>query len=492
MSDSKFKSTAFKIQYAWFLLILALWCLWVYSLPLGPDYTAGEMRDIYLGWLETGTLYPALDHIPYRILNYPPLFFYLVFFLSKMGISYFLAGRVLSTSFAFLGFFVFYRWLRDEKIPSLPAKFVTALLVTSFPVLYNIPQFYLQWPAVFFSFLGMYLLYKPSPTRIFWGAVACSLACFFKQTQIMTALLGFMWLLAYFRSKAWIYLVTGLLLGGLGLFLLEFEFGKLVWKHLFTYTVGTFSLSQLFKGLLHYLMPWCIFFILGIRRIFQAKEKRNSLPLWYFVGSSLWLLSCARLGASSQYFLEWSLSTLLWIGPEILDLLSSLKGIWWKNFLLIQILIADLIIPDILAYHLLYLQKIKPQLARLCKEMSSSSSPILSELPGLIRSCGKIPALHPFIMHNLAQKKLWDETLLIENLRQKKFEFLILPFDPSLLKVGEEKERWSYMVLESMKENYRVENEILEWKILVPRKITPEGEASPLPISSPSSSKASP
>ena len=479
-SNSINLETGFKLQWTWFLLIVSIWIIWIYSLPLDPDYSAGEMRDVYLSWFETGTLYSSIDHFPYRVLNYPPLFFYLVLLLNKMGIPYFLAGRMLSTSFGIFGFIIFYRWLRNLNIPSLQAKFVLALFTTSFPILYHLPQFYLQWPAITLSFYGMYLLSKPSSSfRIIAAGIACAMACFFKQTQVITGFIAFLWLFTYARPKSWIYLITTLFVGSIGLALLELKFGKSIWLHLFTYTIGTFSFHQLLVQLFCHLCPWIFFFGMGIYRSFKEKDERSSLLNWYFIGSSLWLLSSSRLGASSQYFMEWNFATLLWSAPTLLDLISRPKAKFWKFLLFLQIFLAGLGFPGLVIYDALELQKLKSKLPLICHEISSSTVPIPSDSPGLIRACGKIPALHPFIMDNLAQKNLWNKIPFVQKIEEKDFPYLVLSFNPQDYMKIKKNERWDITEIESILKNYGIKNEILEWRIFEPRRLKPGEATSP-------------
>ena len=464
----------FKIQWRYFLVILCIWVIWIYSLPVDPDYSAGEMRDVYLSWFETGTLYPSLDHMPYRVLNYPPLFFYLVFFLSKLGIPYLLAGRMLSTFFALGSFWVFYRWLRDFNITGLSAKFILALLLTSFPVFYHIPQFYLQWPAIFFSFLGTYLLSKPDSNRkVFVAAFCFTLACFFKQTQVIPAFIAFVWLLFYFRKKIWVYLSTCTFFAMLGIYFLNMKFGKLVWVDLFTYTVGTYSYSQFFFQLFCHFLPWIFFFALTIYRSIHESEIRKSLLFWYFSGNVIWLFSVARDGASSQYFIEWNLASLLMAAPLVLDLITKPYGKLLKFLLYLQIGAATLGFSGLLIYHALDLQQLKFKLPLLCDKIASSKTPIPSDSPGLVRACGQIPALHPFIMNNLSKRALWNEQNFLQELRDKKFSFILLPFDPNTALKEKPNARWSVGFFENMGQNYKEKDEILDWKIFEPKAPIP-------------------
>ncbi len=346
-----------------------------------------------------------------------------------------------------------------------------ALLGTSFPVFYNIGQWSLQWPAVAFSLLGLYLIQNPNKkTELILGAFFCAIACFVKQTQVVPIFIGFFWLFKNHRRNSFWFLFVVVSIGGVGALFLQYYFGEEIWKHLIIYTVGSFSFSALLKQLSLHLLPWVVFFSFGIWLGIKNKEEHKDLRWWYFIGTTFSLLSSARLGASHQYFLEWTLATLLWFGPSILPFLTLqrrvVRGVVkiFSFLLLFQIFAADLGVATFLLHHIKSLKESEKDLPKICSSLKEAEL-IPSGDPGLIRACNKIPALQPFIMTNLARKKLWDQTLFLNQLFNGNYPLILLPFDLEKEIKGVNNERWTDEMISAMRENFQIKNEINEWRI---------------------------
>ncbi len=458
-------------QIFFFLLVLVFWTCALFKFSLSPDYTSGELYDHFLAWFEKGTLYTSIDQFPYRVLNYPPLFLIFTSAMHHLGFSIPSSGKIVTILFFILGAGILYRWFRKAGCEKKPALFLIALLATSFPVFYNIGQWSLQWPAVAFSLFGLYLIQTPTKkANLIFGAFFCAIACFVKQTQVIPILIGFFWLLKYHRKNSVWFALIVTFIGGVGALFLQYYFGEEIWKHLILYTVGSFSFSSLLKQLSLHLLPWIIFFSFGIWLGFKNKEEQKDLRWWYFVGTTFSLLSSARLGASHPYFLEWTIATLLWIGPSIQSSLSSQKNgvgreIRLFSFLLLfQIVAADIGIGVVLFHHVKNLKELEKNIPSLCSNLGTVET-IPSGDPGLIRACGKIPALQPFIMTNLSRKKLWDQTPFLNRLSDGQYPLILLPFDLKKEIEGINSERWTDEMISTMRENFQIKTEINEWRI---------------------------
>ena len=475
----------------WSFFILIIWTSLLYQFSTFPDYTAGELYDHFLAWFENGTLYTSMDHPPYRVLNYPPLFFIFTLGIHKIGFSILSSGRIVTILFFILGNWILFWWIRGLGVRGA-ALGIVALLGTSFPVFYNVGQWSLQWPAVTLSLLGLYFIQKSvvlvqagtsqvhsgdsrqkhSGITLFLGAFFCALACFVKQTQIVASLIGFFWLFKYHRSKSFLFLLILLFTGSIGSLLLQFYFGNEIWRQMIAYTVGTFSFQELFKQLAFHVLPWILFFLLGLWIGFKNQEERKDLRWWYFIGTSISLLSSARLGAGHQYFLEWTVATLLWVGPWIANrihrtdykVLTAVSCQLSAILLLLQIFLADMGVAAILFHHLRKLERTEKQLPQICSSLGEAEV-IPSGDPGLIRACRKIPALHPFIITNLANKKLWDQTPFLKEVSQGKYPSILLSFDLEKEIQGVHRERWTKEMIQAMRKNYQIKKEIGEWKI---------------------------
>ena len=458
-------------QISWFSLVFIIWISFLWFSPFDRDYTSGELLDHFLAWKETGTLYPSLDQSPYRVLNYPPLFLAIVYLLIPTGISPLILGRLVNLLAFLLSVAVIFRWLRKEGCDRKGSVFLLSLLATSFPVLYSTGQLHLELLGIAFSLLGLYCIRRDEkPSSIILGAVACSLACFVKQTQAIPALIGVLWLLRYRPRNALLFGFSGLIAGGLGAFLLYLKFGPEISRHLFLYTVGTYSAPQLFHQLMAHFIPWFIFFVLALQFGLKSSEGRKSLRWWYFVGTSLWLLSSARHGASYQYFIEWSFATLLWIGPWLSTWIQkpshALSGHhFWTFLLLLQIIVADFVVAGILFHHGQKIRTTTLLLPQICERIPKGAI-IPIEDTGLARACHARPALHPFIMTSLSKQGLWDERPFLEGLRNGRYPFVVLPFDPHGQFSKTHQERWTPSMLKTFRESYRKTENFGNWVLL--------------------------
>lgn len=458
-------------QIFFFLSVLIFWIYPLFHFSLSPDYTAGELYDHFLAWFEKGTLYTSINQSPYRVLNYPPLFLVFASVAHHLGFSIPSSGKIVTILFFLLGTGILYQWFRKIGCEKKSVLFLIAILGTSFPVFYNIGQWSLQWPAVTFSLLGLYLIQNPNKkTGLILGAFFCAIACFVKQTQVVPIFIGFFWLLKYHRRNGFWFLLIVVSIGGVGALFLQYYFGEEIWKHLILYTVGSFSFSALLKQLSFHLLPWIIFFSFGIYLGIKNKEEQKDLRWWYFIGTTISLLSSARLGASHQYFLEWTIATLLWIGPSVLHPLSLQRrevGEEVKLFsllLLFQIFAADIGIGTILFHHIKVLKESEKDLPKICSSLGEAE-PIPSGDPGLIRACGKTPALQPFIMTNLSRKKLWDQTLFLNQFSNGDYPLILLPFDLEKGIKGVNSERWTDEMISTMRENFQIKAKINKWRI---------------------------
>ena len=121
-------------------------------------------------------------------------------------------------------------------------------------------------------------------------------------------------------------------------------------------------------------------------------------------------------------------------------------------------------VAAILFHHLRKLERTEKQLPQICSSLGEAEV-IPSGDPGLIRACRKIPALHPFIITNLANKKLWDQTPFLKEVSQGKYPSILLSFDLEKEIQGVHRERWTKEMIQAMRKNYQIKKEIGEWKI---------------------------
>ncbi|MBI4519935.1 MAG: hypothetical protein HY701_03810 [Gemmatimonadetes bacterium] len=463
---------------AWTVAVFVAWSGGLWLTPLDPEYTAGELLDHLMSWGESGILYPRLDTAPYRVLNYPPTFVALVALLAGLGIPPLAAGRVLNGVAILLLACVLLRDFRTRGATPREAAALTALLGTSFPALYAAGQFHLETLAVALTAAGFVALDRlsgagrgDSPRAAALCGVLLALGCLVKQSQVPISLAGLIWAWRCRRSSA--AQVTGAyaLTGAVGSAAILAAFGPEAWRHMLTYSVGIYSLTNLAKQLASHALPWAGFASLGLWLGTRRGADRSDPRWWYFVASGLWSLSAIRVGSGYPYFLDWHVATLLWIGPWVAGYLRRPTAApgrpgWALPVLALQAVGGALGIAAILGYHLTTVRNTAALLPDLCAEVAPAPALTPATSPGLVRACGGRPALHPFIMSSLARQGVWDPAPLVDELRAGRYPKVILSFDPSDEVRGVDAERWDPRFIESIRNTYVVKRVIGPWRVL--------------------------
>lgn len=358
-----------------------------------------------------------------------------------------------------------------------------AVLGASFPVLYSVGQFHLEYLGIAFSLWGLLLIRKGGSWRhLVWSGILMGLGCFAKQVQVLPVFIALFWLLRFQRSKLIPFTIALVLVGLLGSLWIDLRFGDEAWRHLILYTVGTYSLKQLLLQFLAFFMPWILFFIAGILLGLSSKEGRRELTWWYFVGTSLGLISTIRMGSSDQYFIEWSFATLLWLGPGWAHGFRTegnkkLLRKTWSYILIIQVMLADLVTGGLLLFEGKKLGRKVEQISSVCRYFPDAPIEVPTEAPGVVRHCGGRPALHPFIMTNLNHRGLWDESDFIKKIKKQDYPLMVLPFDPKQGLFGYHAERWTPQAVQAMARHYHIKANLGDFKILKPQSF-PRGKES--------------
>lgn len=431
-------------QLAWLAGAAAAWSALLFALPLDPDYTAGELVDHLAAWRQTGVLYPELGSgPPYRVFNYPPLALLSARGLAALGLSEISAGRAVNA----LGFLALVGavawWVRARGARGAALAGTVGLLGASFPVLYGAGQFHIEMWAAAGTVAGFALLDRGVSLRAFaLGGAALALACFCKQTQVVPAAVALSWAWTCRRPAAPAATTAFAALGVLGSALITVAWGFEPWRHMLTYTVGTYSLPNLGFQALSHAAPWLL--LLG----FAAHTARGAgrgaardAALWFWGGALLWSLSAARVGSGFPYFLDLHLATAIWAGPRIFAGGAAGPSRVWAWLLAAQIVGADIGAGAALAKNVVRLRRLDDRLPMLCARLGEARS-ILAEDVGLARACGRAVVLHPFIMTSLAAQGRWDPAALVGAVRRGEMEVALLPFDPREPAAGVHAERW--------------------------------------------------
>jgi len=441
------------------------------TLPIDPDYTSGELLDHLESWRASGVLYPELSpEAPSRVLNYPPLVLVLARGLGLLGVSGLLAGRLVNALGALALVVVVAWWSKCRGVRGARLAGTVGLMGASFPVLYGLGGFHLEIWAAAGTVGGFALLDRGSSRRtVVLGGIALALACFAKQTQVVPAVVALAWVVSRKRSMAPAAIAAFAATGVVGAGVITQVWGLEAWRHMLTYTVGTFSLGNLGVQTVSHVAPWAILFAFLVRTACTASvtstasapltagtaptaravspastEKQDTLDdivFWYWCGALVWSLSAARVGSSYAYFLDLHLATVMWVGPRLFDPVGAGRAVLWRWLLAVQVVGANVGVGAALATNLVRLREVQEDLPGVCALLEGQGD-VLAEEAGLVRACGHASVMHPFILSSLASQGLWDLAPLESDLRDGVYPLALLPFDPREPAVGVHAERW--------------------------------------------------
>ena len=231
------------------------------------------------------------------------------------------------------------------------------------------------------------------------------------------------------------------------------------WRHLLTYTVGTYALWNLAFQAASHVLPWVVFLAFAVVSARREGVTAAKDPLvWYGAGALAWSLSAARLGSSYPYFLDLHLALALWVGPRLFGGEAPWKGAAWRWLLALQVVGANAGTGAILLRNLTEQRALAAALPELCASVGGAPGPMVTEAAGLARACGRPARIHPFIMTSLAGQGLWDQSTFVARLRQGAYGGALLPFHPAAPD-ADDRLRWSPAMLDAFKEAPKVEEE---------------------------------
>lgn len=472
-------------QTLWTIVVAALWIAGMAWLPVDQDYSSGELLDHLLEWMGGGNLYSNPQQPPYRVFNYTPLGLLVARALGETGISALVAGRIVGTTGVLVAVWVVYGWMREMGVGRTAARATVALAGLSFPLLYSMGQFHLEGFAIALSLGSARLLWrgtgsmngdaKATRFNCVAGGALAAMACFVKQTQVLSLAVLLVWLLVHHRKRLLPFAGAALFMGIIGAAMMQAWFGAEAWRHVIVYTVGTYSLDNLAFQLVSHALPWLPFAVAAWYHTFQRDTAHQSLVNWYLVGSSLLLLTSARIGSGFQYFLEWQLVVLLLFASALQQWMDSPRI---RSARLVAaagalVVVMNLIVDSVMLHNWQSARNTGVAFNTLCA--LAPQAPLLTptEHAGAARACGARTALHPFIIANLTERGLWDERIFVEDLISGRYPALILPFNPSVRVTGAHRERWSPSVLAAMREAYHPLQVERGWWLMVPVVRTP-------------------
>lgn len=420
-------------------------------------------------------IYTPISSPPYVVANYPPVHDVVIAGFVRAFGPVLLPGRLLSITSAILAgvFIYFIVWLQTMN---RGAAVISGLLfpssgwVINWSVLCRVDMI-----ALMLSLAGMTLFIQAMRKRR--GLFACLSAIFFtaalftRQSAVAAPAACFA-TLAVLRWKQWqscnkgmqskderkdlriaaafsstlvLCFLTALVV------LMALTKGEL-WRHVVTYTAGSYSLLGLFYLFKSFLWAHGIILALSIVYVaFRCWKRDFSVLVLFWIFSFLVALTAGKIGATINYFIElWGASCIL-VGLVLAGLaersrhFKRLEEYGVLACLSLQLFLSakavDRTTPS--ASH---------ESAGYSVEQIVSDTPgeVLSEYPGYLALANKDLHFQPFAMSQLALRGLWDQRIILQEIAERRFQVIIVS------NVGPRWGRWTPEMIEMIRKHYRM------------------------------------
>jgi 4-amino-4-deoxy-L-arabinose transferase-like glycosyltransferase len=414
------------------------------------------------------TIYPELNEYPYTVGNYPPVFQLLCVPLTWIFGNSHVIGRSISVLATLLIGFLIYLIVRKITQTTIPA-FIAGLFPFSTHYFYRWAAYNrVDMLALLFVLLGIYLIQKlevreqksevreqKSDCLLLTAACLLFILAFYtKQSMVAAPIAAMIYLLMKDKKQAGV-LALGYLVGIIAIFLIGNAITKgQFYNHLILYNMNPFSWFTVWLYAKNLIYFYPIFLILILFTLFN--RKTNLLFSFYFIFSVIIAISCGKLGSAVNYLLELMAAGSILFGFALNQFRISDFGFRISkpliiNFFIILQLVWIYHVPYKLEYGETPTQRDWFYAKETEKYIQQTQGWILSDDVAMLIRNQKPVFFQPFIMSTLARQKLWDQTPVVIDLNQQKFELLILYFNASH---NPDLERYTEEMLNAIRTNY--------------------------------------
>jgi hypothetical protein len=435
--------------------------------PYSLDYGEAPLVDQAMRLAAGQNIYRMeLSRPPYTISNYPPVYVSLV----AIGVRLFgpaqafFFGRSISVISAWVAsillILIVYSQTRDRL-----AAFSAGAMFLAFPfVVYWSPLLRIDMLALALSLSGLCLLVasreegKPVTTRRLVGAaLLLTAAVYTRQSYGLAApLAAFVWLLARDWRQAF---RLALLVGGLGLLL--FLLLNTLTRGGFYFNIVTANVNEFNMDLLAYnweqlrkaaLIPLG----LAVASLFLIPRWN---PLWtlavpYLFGATLSAATIGKVGSNVNYLMELCAALSLAAGSLVAWSRAHLSFHSLRAVLLLLLAfgVGNLLRSTLQDYSgdLRDRRAARTELQQLKSLVANTEGPILAdEYMGMLTLEGRPLVIQPFEVTQLALAGKWDQTPLLESIKNREFAAIIF-FDRPWSK----EQRWTPEMLDATTQSY--------------------------------------
>lgn len=433
-------------------------------------------------------LYSPIGEEPFLVDNYPPVYPLVLGAITKIVGVCFHSARIVSLASTLAVACLLFLWIK-QYTQNKTASLYGALVFLSFYHVYD-------WCALarvdslglLFTVLGLY----GAQRSWHWGIITLImlLALYTKQSLFAAPLAVFFFYLSQNKKIAWLYLISLAASGMLLFLILNLLTGNGAYQHLITYNNNAYRLSDL----IYYTRYWVsVYTVWGCAPILMialgckygwGKEKQLfDVPILLFSYTILAILEsslCGKIGSAPNYLLSLVCATAVGLGLIYHNISKSdhASSAWaFVMFLVLNLtqLAGTFHLPlggQMMFKHPLDLSytpsTIDQQAATLLhNRLKRIDSPILSDRAGVALVAGHPPDYQPFIFTQLSHQGIWDQSKILQRIRQTQYNAVVLMFDVS--NPNWDRERFTPAFIDSIREHYKMEQRYGAYYLYLPK-----------------------
>jgi multidrug transporter EmrE-like cation transporter len=415
--------------------------------PYALDYNEGivwqQMNDIL-----AGHGYAPINGFPAIVYHYPPVYHLTSATVAALGIDPLSAGRIVSLlatmGSTLLVVLLTRPWLetgysKGQRIAGMAGAAVCLLGCKG--VQDWAPLMRVDPLACFFALLGLWLAIcaVERPRLVYWASIAFVLSVFTKQNSVLTAAAGLGALFFYRPSLAIRGILTCIALGIAVLTLLIWLTHGEVLKHLVLYNINRFDLSRLMPNILEatevrdrVLLAMDIVGVIWISVHARhspspggAKALTNRHATIILLAlSTIYLVSTAKFGSSSAYYMQWEAAFAVFGGVAIAAFMQKGQNLFQKDrnlagFVCLMVPLLAILTAAVTTgpSHLRLIREFREQGDQLAEVIRPLHGDILSTEMVLLLRTGHRVVWEPAIFRELAIAGRWDESILIKRIK---------------------------------------------------------------------------
>ena len=402
-----------------------------YLIDYGESFVLNQACLLRNGW-SIFDLYSSIETPPFLLINYPPVYPWLVSFFQGDQVS-FIPGRIVSVFASvgivllIMGFLMQFR-LRDRWVLLFP------------PVLFATYAFYL-WSGLYrvdmlalFFLMGSLFFLRWEKVPPLAGALFLILAVYTRQTLL--PLPGAIFLVSIFTgNRRWQKLFLYWLAGSFAVFLM-FQFftgGEFMW-HTVIGNRNILMMSNL-RTWANHLLRFSVFFILAwlfsLYSLWKQKDIDGgwkALLILFSIFSALFVLTISKVGSAVNYLLEWYIAMII-----VIALATGLEKSAWRKGVIYLLILCFL---GNLSYMRRYSWASSPRASDIMtyrqmeRMLQAYPYPVISYDGGIVLRAGKEIVFQPFVLTQLGYQHIWSPDLLLNYLQQYPQYMMIVNFSP--------------------------------------------------------------